>query len=434
MFYQVRLPSGPFHGAPARADHVARPTTLTWLSVLMASVLMAGIGCQPPVAEFKLNLTYMAKMSSDNSVELTDDQIQDVANVLTAMFGTPDEPFLPEGVGMEEMVNEDNLKFAAGPVRTTELGSAGLYRRHCAHCHGTTGDGHGPTAEFLNPYPRDYRKSAYKFKSTPIGVRPTHDDLKRILQNGIAGTAMPSFHLLPEAEIEALVDYVKYLSIRGEVERRLWDELTQELDEGDRLVTADGLNDLAALVVEDFLGEAVAAWQEAEPTPVPKRPDWDEKETLVSIQKGKDLYYGAVANCVKCHGESQLGDGQTTDYDDWTKEFYDWGLGDAKKRVEKLNEYAALGGLPVRNILPRNLRQGVYRGGRRPIDIYWRVLHGIEGTPMPSASMKPEGSGPETPGLTIDDVWHLVDYMQSLPYESLATYGEDQPVLMRARP
>ena len=32
---------------------------------------------------------------------------------------------------------------------------------------------------------------------------------------------MPSFKLLPDLEIDALVDYVKYLSIRGETEREL---------------------------------------------------------------------------------------------------------------------------------------------------------------------------------------------------------------------
>jgi mono/diheme cytochrome c family protein len=69
----------------------------------------------------------------------------------------------------------------------------GLYREHCAHCHGITGDGAGPTAGFLNPYPRDYRKGWFKFKSTPLDVRPTHDDLKKIVLDGIPGTAMPSF-------------------------------------------------------------------------------------------------------------------------------------------------------------------------------------------------------------------------------------------------
>jgi cytochrome c5 len=42
-----------------------------------------------------------------------------------------------------------------------------------------------------------------------------------------------------------------------------------------------------------------------------------------SVQRGRDLFYGSVANCIKCHGESALGDGTTTDYDDWVKDLYD---------------------------------------------------------------------------------------------------------------
>ena len=61
--------------------------------------------------------------------------------------------------------------------------------------------GRGPTAAFLNPYPRDFRMGTFKFKSTPIGMKPTDDDLRRILLNGVAGTAMPSFKLLNEGEI-----------------------------------------------------------------------------------------------------------------------------------------------------------------------------------------------------------------------------------------
>ena len=70
----------------------------------------------------------------------------------------------------------------------------------------------GPTALFLKPYPRDYRQGKFKFKSTERGAKPTDADLQRILRQGIAGTAMPSFDLLPSDQIEALVEYVKSLS------------------------------------------------------------------------------------------------------------------------------------------------------------------------------------------------------------------------------
>ena len=74
-------------------------------------------------------------------------QQQVIADVLYALYGTPDEPFVPEASGLDLK----KLQVAAGPVQG--LGQ-GLYRRHCVHCHGTTGDGMGPTAAILNPYPR----------------------------------------------------------------------------------------------------------------------------------------------------------------------------------------------------------------------------------------------------------------------------------------
>ena len=94
---------------------------------------------------------------------LTSVQEQQVATILLAMFGTPDEPHcLPES-GLDEA----KLRLAAGPVRSDISGRKnGLFREHCVHCHGVTGDGLGPTAAFLNPYPRDYRPGVFKFKST----------------------------------------------------------------------------------------------------------------------------------------------------------------------------------------------------------------------------------------------------------------------------
>src|SRR5262245_18096235 len=91
-----------------------------------------------------------------------------------------------------------------------------------------------------------------KFKSTPIGQKPTHDALKKIVMEGIPGTAMPSFKLLPDLEVEALIDYVKYLSIRGEVERHSLALLT-ELGENDRLMS---------VVAENTPPEQKAAQQE----------------------------------------------------------------------------------------------------------------------------------------------------------------------------
>ncbi|MEY4179890.1 MAG: hypothetical protein RLY70_3464, partial [Planctomycetota bacterium] len=123
------------------------------------------------------------------------------------------------------------------------------------------------------------------------------------------------------------------------------------------------------------------------------------------------------------HGDSALGDGQIGDYDDWTKEL-------DPTKPESLPDYLALGALEPRNIRPRNLRLGIYRGGRRPIDLYWRIANGIDGTPMPAVPMKTPDN---EKGLTPDDIWSIVDYVRSLPYESLSKQDRQQPQITRER-
>ena len=63
------------------------------------------------------------------------------------------------------------------------------------------------------------------------------------------------------------------------------------------------------------------------------------------------------------------------------------------------------------------MRDGVFRGGGQPEDIFRRIVQGIDGTPMPAIVLKPEDAPPNAKGLTSDDVWHLVDYVFSLPQE-----------------
>ena len=84
------------------------------------------------------------------------------------------------------------------------------------------------------------------------------------------------------------------------------------------------------------------------------------------------------------------------------------------------DEYVALGALPPRNLFPRNLRLGVYRGGRRPVDLYWRLINGIDGAQMPAVPMLAETDPPGTKKLSEQDVWDLINYVRSLPYESVS--------------
>jgi mono/diheme cytochrome c family protein len=394
-------------------------------------VLATMVGCGAPVAEFRRYETFAHKVAESAGLEkgFTRDQLQGLDETMQALFGTPDKPTLPavEGIEMGKIMNNSRVTMAAGPVWSDEKGtSQGLYREHCAHCHGITGDGAGPTAAFLNPYPRDYRKGQFKFKSTPVGQKPTHEDLKKIIVEGVAGTAMPSFKLLPDLEVEALVDYVKYLSIRGEVERGLLADTTN-LEENTRLIdvlgpkadeTAKAKQQEQVAAVKEVVKGVLEKWDSAAGavTPIPQRPEMTKEQLAESVKHGRELFFGTIANCIKCHGESALGDGQLTDYDEWAKEFINDG-----KNPKIVSTYVSLGLLPPRTIRPRNLRLGVFRGGLRPIDIYWRIMNGIEGSPMPALATnirKPEDP-PEAKKLNPEEVWDLVNYVQSLPYERI---------------
>ena len=146
-----------------------RPFLAARLFALSAAILAVGMtGCgRTPAASFRPNMVEATKQ------RLTPDQERQVATVLLAMFGTPDDPVCLPETGLDEA----KLRLAAGPVRSDIVGRKnGLYREHCAHCHGVTGDGLGPTAAFLNPYPRDYRPGVFKFKSTERGGNPADRD------------------------------------------------------------------------------------------------------------------------------------------------------------------------------------------------------------------------------------------------------------------
>lgn len=409
-----------------------------WMKVVAAALLAAGVvaGCGSPPAEFREYATFAHKVeeSIGDEFQFTAAQRENLDTVMASLFGTPDQPTLPkiEGLDLSQVVDLAKLRMSAGPVGSDESGRPrGLYREHCAHCHGITGDGAGPTAAFLNPYPRDYRPGKYKFKSTPVGSKPTHADLTKIVFDGIPGTAMPSFKLLPADELDALVHYVKYLSIRGETERALL-TLLADTEEGQPLVDVHAkdpavMQEQLAMVTE-MVAMVAERWATANEAVVeiPPRPSMNEEELTQSIDRGRKLFYGTIANCVKCHGDSALGDGQTTDYDEWAKEFMQ------PNDPASVEPYVELGLLPPRTIKPRNLRLGVYRGGQRPIDIFWRIRLGIEGTPMPAATLKQEDD-PNSKGLTEDEIWDIVNYVQSLPNEVISDPHDAVPQNLRER-
>ncbi len=347
-----------------------------------------------------------------------------------------------------------------------------LYARHCQHCHGVSGDGAGSTAKYLNPRPRDYRLGVFKFTSTKTGAKATRDDLRRVVGQGIPGTYMPAFvPMLKDQELTAIVEYVRWLAMRGEIERQLLTDLRtnyaadrakreaqepvdqakssveqakkaveqaskdkekkdvldrakkelaqaeKELDRAKREVGKKAtevekqidtqLNDFlknsgdesfAALLkeVSDDLVEKWLVIEEEGAAVIPSLPRVADEE---SRARGKKLFFGNDAKCVDCHGAVGRGNGAQTEA------FLEHPITKEKYLVPGLHDDW---GQPIK---PRDLTRGIYRGGRRPIDIYRRVSEGIKGTPMP-------GGGKS---LKSDQIWDLVNYVLSIPFESPKT-------------
>jgi mono/diheme cytochrome c family protein len=85
-----------------------------------------------------------------------------------------------------------------------------LYKANCAACHGETGKGDGPAAGVLKPPPRDHTDRAYMDTLTD-------EDMEKVIKMGgaIKGKPlMPSHPQFKEAELHALVAYVRSLSVK----------------------------------------------------------------------------------------------------------------------------------------------------------------------------------------------------------------------------
>lgn len=357
-------------------------------SLLAAVALLAG--CADTTApQFTLNLEGRVPDS------VKPEQAQAIGQMLEHLFGTPDAPRVPSGVTL----NLERLALAAGPAGHDAQGHAcGLYRKLCVTCHGVNGDGAGPTAATLDPYPRDYRTGTFKYTSTLGGARPVTADLRRTLLQGVPGTAMPAQTQLQSEQLDALVEYVKYLSLRGQTELYL---LQLVVDEDAFLPLSE------SEVRDEGVLPAAALWAKAESQilhPVAPPSNTTPEQMAAAVARGRAVYLKKEAQCVKCHGQEGRGDGEQQDlYDDWNK--VKVGLTPA--------ETAALAPrfrLPAQRLRARDFREGVFHGGSRPEDLYLRIHLGIKGTPMP-----PVGPAPGIPGiLTAEEIWYLVTYIRHL--------------------
>jgi DMSO reductase family type II enzyme heme b subunit len=172
------------------------------------------------------------------------------------------------GVAMATVALAQEQRGAASP-QDLEAGKQ-VYTRKCAQCHGDDGKGVGPAAAVVFPKPRDFTRGVYKIRTTPSGSVPTDEDLFRAITNGLPGTSMPAWSVLPERERRQVAQYLKAFS-------------------------------------EKF----------NEPAPTPITIPAEVPSNAESIARGKDLYRDV--ECWQCHGEEGRGDGPSLPdlKDDW---------------------------------------------------------------------------------------------------------------------
>ncbi len=136
-----------------------------------------------------------------------------------------------------------------------------VYEDNCAVCHGVSGDGRGHATHHFATLPRDFTSGRYKIRSTGSGQLPTDDDLKRSIVVGLPGTGMVPQDHLSQAELDAVVAYIKSLSPR-------------------------------------FAASPVST-----PLAIPPAPP----RTADAIARGRQVY--EKAECFECHGRQGRGDG-----------------------------------------------------------------------------------------------------------------------------
>ena len=307
---------------------------------MVGCVLAAQAGCQRE-AEPRFTL-------SERTQELPEPLQKQISDILERYSGTPSDPRL---IG--------NAKISVERL----LHGAAVYQRRCESCHGTSGDARGPAAKFLDPRPRDYRRGIFKFTSTPYGAKPRREDLERTLRNGIVGTSMPSFELLPNDDLQAVIDYVLVLTHRGELEEQL-------------VVEAETEDQIDPQLVPELVELVLERWEQATSdvvTPVTPQPPIT-KDTIAS---GREAFLNEQQGCFKCHGPNGRG--------------------------------GSVGGVEVGadvwgfKTAAADLTSGMLHGGQRPLDVYRRIYAGISGTPMPAF----DNVYADQP----DTIWHLVHYV-----------------------
>lgn len=227
---------------------------------------------------------------------------------LIEYFGTPTEPRMKGFNDISEFAEDEGIDEPGekSSVSLLKQGQA-FYFRHCQHCHGVSGYGDGPTAPFLNPRPRNYTYGIFKMRSNTSN-KPSIKDLERTIKYGMPGSMMPPFELYRATDIKAVSHYVRYLAVRGEVEKMLYDtQIKNKVFQATLKDAEDGDDPLADVKdsFTEFYGLVKIGWHsvnklkievEGEPVkPFTKKPKTPDAEMLGGLHKDRLAVLGSLS-------------------------------------------------------------------------------------------------------------------------------------------
>ncbi len=287
-----------------------------------------------------------------------------------AVLGSATVALLMASCGSREEVDTSrpaDFGFQRSVQTTLEEEGRVAYERYCVGCHGVKGDGLGPAAGFLHPKPRSFVEADFKFSWTRAGQLPTDDDLRRSIKEGLRGSAMPPWDLLPDRTVDALIAYIKTFSTK---------------------------------------------WSERGPgKPIPRVDDpyGLSEDKSAAIARGEAVYHG-FANCWACHpayvSEEKLNE-HLVAFGSPARPGFRPGL---EHSVGKANTQGDI-------LYPPDFHRDFVRSGADLDDLYRVIGAGVTGAAMPTwiDSMDIPGEKPGDPPLVQrSDVWAMAYYVQWL--------------------
>jgi mono/diheme cytochrome c family protein len=230
-----------------------------------------------------------------------------------------------------------------------------VYTESCMPCHGVKGDGKGVASKGMTVPPRDFRLGVYKFGEVMAGELPHDSHLKKLLVEGLEGTAMLPWDM-QDGAMDAVIQYIKTFA------PKVWE--------------GKGLK----------LGEQMTL----------NKDPYGLAHESSAVKRGKEVYH-VVAECQSCHrayvsrsemnflSQKLTGDGITEFEDDLYK---------VKPQESEYN---------VKTIPPDFTWHSV-RSAQTVKELAIRIAAGVGGTGMPNWK--------ET--ISDDDIWAVSYYVKYL--------------------